>query len=87
MLCSGLTSYGSGATQFQLGGLAIVDLETMMPLDEVPITGLSALGVVLTENPMDVAIIDGKLRFYWLPDQHNSTLYVYEAEPASPYEY
>lgn len=87
MLCSGLTNYGSGATEFQLGGIAIIDLKTMLPLDEVPITGLSALGVVLTENPMDVAVVDGKLRFYWMPDQHNSTVYVYEAEPGSPYEY
>lgn len=87
MLCSGLTNYGSGATEFQLGGIAILDLETMLPLDEVPITGLSAQGVVLTENPMDVAVVDGKLRFYWMPDQHNSTVYVYEAEPGSPYEY
>ncbi|KAF2094167.1 hypothetical protein NA57DRAFT_60802 [Rhizodiscina lignyota] len=88
MLCSGLTTYAQGAiTKFQLGGLAIVDTETMVPLDEVPITGLSALGVVLTENPMDVEVVDGKLRFYWLPDQHNSTMYVYEAEPMSPYEF
>lgn len=88
MICSGLTTYAQGAnTKFQLGGLAIVDLETMVPLDEVPITGLSVLGTVLTESPMDVEIVDGKLRFYWLPDQHNSTMYVYEAEPMSPYEY
>lgn len=86
MLCSGLTDYGSGANKFQLGGVAIIDLETMLPL-EVPITGLSALGVVLTQNPMDVAVVDGKLRFYWLPDQHNSTVYIYEAEPESPYEF
>jgi hypothetical protein len=59
----------------------------MLPLDEVPITSLSDLGIVLTQNPMDVAVVDGKLRFYWIPDQHNSTMYVYEAEPESPYEY
>jgi len=87
MLCSGLTDYGSGSSEFQLGGLAILDLETMLPLGEVPITGLSALGVVLTQNPMDVDVVDGKLRFYWMPDQHNSTVYVYEAEPNSPYEF
>jgi hypothetical protein len=87
MLCSGLTDYGSGTSVFQLGGVAILDLETMLPLDEVPITALSALGVVLTQNPMDITVVDGKLRFYWMPDQHNSTIYVYEAEPGSPYEY
>jgi hypothetical protein len=85
MLCSGLTAYGGGTARFQLGGLAILDAETMQPLAEVPVTGLSAQGVVLTQNPMDVVFVGGKLRFYWLPDQHNSTIYVYEAEPRSPY--
>jgi len=47
----------------------------------------SMLGVPITQNPVDVAMVDGKLRLYWLPDQHNSTLYVYEAQPQSPYEY
>jgi hypothetical protein len=28
---------------------------------------------------MDVAIVDGRLRLYFLPDEHSSTLYVYEA--------
>jgi hypothetical protein len=87
MLCSGLTDYAIGTSTFQLGGVAILDLETMLPLSEVPITGLSALGVVLTQNPMDITVVDGKLRFYWMPDQHNSTIYVYEAQPVSPYEY
>lgn len=87
MLCSGLTDYGSGSSQFQLGGIAILDVETMLPLSEVPITGLSAKGVVLTQNPMDVTVVNGRLRFYWMPDQHNSTMYIYEAQPGSPYEY
>ncbi|KAK8216905.1 hypothetical protein M8818_001868 [Zalaria obscura] len=88
MLCSGVATIGSTATgTFNLGGIAIVDVETMVPLDEVPITMTSELGVPVTQNPVDVAVVDGKLRLYWLPDQHNSTLYVYEAQPDSPYEY
>lgn len=87
MICSGLTDYTSALGPFQLGGIAIVDVETMVPLNEVPITGLSARGIVLTQNPMDVTVVDGKLRFYWMPDQHNSTVYVYEAEPNSPYQF
>jgi hypothetical protein len=87
MLCSGVATIGSGASAYNLGGIAIVDVETMLPLAEVPITMVSALGVPVTENPVDVSIEDGKLRLFWLPDQHNSTLYVYEAQPNSPYEY
>lgn len=78
MLCSGVAALDG---QYHLGGVALVDAETMSPLAEVPIMLQSALGVRMTQNPVDVSVEDGRLRFYWLPDQRNSTLYVYEAEP------
>jgi len=84
MMCSGVTALTNNCT---IGGLAIVDEETMIPLDEIPLTMVSDLGTAITQNPMDVDIVDGKLRAYFLPDQHNSTLYVYEAQPQSPYEF
>ncbi|KAI5462072.1 hypothetical protein BGZ63DRAFT_355636 [Mariannaea sp. PMI_226] len=83
MLCSGVATIGS----YNLGGIALVDVETMVPLAEVPIALESSLGVRLTQNPVDVSVTDGKLRFYWMPDQHNSTLYIYEAQPESPFQY
>ncbi|KAL2128200.1 hypothetical protein VTI74DRAFT_9524 [Chaetomium olivicolor] len=74
MLCSGITSiYGT-----TIGGVALVDMESMIPLYEVPLTMVSDHGVLVTKNPMDVAVVDGKMRLYFLPDEHNSTLYVYE---------
>ena len=84
MLCSGVSTVGG----YRLGGVALVDVETMVPLAEVPIMLESQLGARLTMNPVDVSVSDDrKLRFYWLPDQHNSTLYIYEAEPDSPFQY
>ena len=83
MLCSGVATIGT----YNLGGIALVDVETMEPLAEVPIAMESALGVRVTQNPVDASVVDGKLRLYWLPDQHNSTLYVYEAQPDSPFEF
>jgi hypothetical protein len=80
MLCSGVATVDGG---YHLGGIALVDAETMLPLAEVPITLQSTLGVRMTQNPMDVSVENGRLRFYWLPDQRNSTLYVYEAEPGT----
>ncbi|KAK4103934.1 hypothetical protein N658DRAFT_493412 [Parathielavia hyrcaniae] len=74
MLCSGITSlYGTA-----IGGIALVDMETMIPLAEVPLTMVSDRGILVTKNPMDVAIVDGKMRLFFLPDERNSTLYVYE---------
>lgn len=84
MLCSGVASLDGG---YNLGGIALVDVKTMRPLAEIPIMLESALGVRMTQNPVDASVEDGKLRLYWLPDQRNSTLYVYEAEPDSPFEY
>ncbi|KAF5005333.1 hypothetical protein FDECE_8229 [Fusarium decemcellulare] len=83
MLCSGVATIGG----YNLGGIALVDVETMIPLAEIPIELESALGVRLTQNPMDVSVKDGKLRLYLMPDQHNSTLYIYEAQPDSPFQY
>ena len=64
-----------------------MDTNTMIPLMEVPLTMTSDKGVPITENPFDVDVVDGKMRLYFVPDQFNSTLYVYEAEMESPYEF
>ncbi|KAL7811139.1 hypothetical protein V8C26DRAFT_227586 [Trichoderma gracile] len=84
MLCSGVAALDHG---YYLGGIALVDAESMQPFAEVPIMLKSLRGVRMTQNPVDVSVEDGKLRFYWLPDQRNSTLYVYEAQPESPFQY
>lgn len=86
MLCGGVATIGSGDYEYDLGGIAIVDVETMVPLDEIPLTLRSAKGVPLTQNPIEASVEDGRLRLYFLPDQHDSTLYVIEAVVDSPYE-
>lgn len=87
MLCGGVATIGSGPTEYNLGGIALVDIETMIPLAEVPITLQSKLGAPLTQNPIEASVEDGKLRLYLMPDQHDSTLYVIEAQPDSPHEF
>ncbi|TPX10458.1 uncharacterized protein E0L32_008677 [Thyridium curvatum] len=74
MLCGGIT----GIYDTTIGGLAVVDMLTMAPLMEVPLTLTSAQGNLVTKNPVDVAVVGGRLRFFFLPDEHNSALYVYE---------
>jgi hypothetical protein len=80
MICSGVTTLTKTST---IGGIAIVDLETL-PLDEVQITMVSEKGAIVTSNPFDVNIVNNRLR---VPDQHNSTLYVYEMQLNSPVEF
>ncbi|ROT41627.1 hypothetical protein SODALDRAFT_272337 [Sodiomyces alkalinus F11] len=77
MLCSGVATLQDGT---QVGGMAIVDALTMVPLMEVPITLRTDKGVLVTKNPVDVDVVGGKMRLYFLPEEHDSTLYVYEAE-------
>ncbi|KAF9501336.1 hypothetical protein BDN71DRAFT_1460696 [Pleurotus eryngii] len=85
MFCGGLASYGG----VNIGGLAVIDMETMVPRLEVPIMLQSENGWLLTTNPVDVDCVDGKLRAYFFPDQevNNATLYAYEADPQSPFEF
>jgi hypothetical protein len=84
MLCSGITNIGG---RFDIGGIAVVDMESMIPVVETPITMLSDQGAPVTKNPVDVAVVNGQLRLYWLPDERNSSLFVYEAQVNSPYQY
>ncbi|KIX01947.1 uncharacterized protein Z518_07886 [Rhinocladiella mackenziei CBS 650.93] len=84
MMCCGVATFSNNVT---VGGLALVDVDTMIPLSEVPLTMESDLGTPITQNPFDVALVDETMRLYFLPDQHNSTLYVYEPEVKSPYQY
>ena len=86
MICSGVATL-QPPNNVTIGGLAVVDVETMIPIMEVPLTMASDLGAPITQNPFDVAVVDEKLRVYFLPDQHNSTVYVYEAEPQSLFQY
>ncbi|KAK3709980.1 hypothetical protein LTR37_010599 [Vermiconidia calcicola] len=80
MLCGGIAAIGSGDDAFYLGGIALVDVTTMLPLGEVPIALRSALGIPLTVNPIEASVENGKLRLYLLPDQNHSTLYIMEAQ-------
>jgi hypothetical protein len=77
MLCGGITQYGT----FQLGGIALLDTKTLAPVWEVPITTLSPAGNVVTRNPIDVDVVNGRLRVYLAPDDNATSVLTYEAQP------
>lgn len=77
MLCSGIATLADGT---ETGGVAIVDTFTMVPLMEVPLTLRTDNGIRVTKNPVDVDIVSGKLRLYFVPEEHDSALYVFEVE-------
>ena len=81
MLCSGLNNYRMKADgpAFPLGGLELVDLRTDQAIHQVPVELWSPTGKPMTQNPFWVEATEGGLRAYFMPDDDNSTLFVFEA--------
>jgi hypothetical protein len=79
MVCSGLGSYRDGAgTAFKLGGIDLIDLDSMQPIFQLPVTNTAASGALLTQNPFFAEFSDNDgLIFYFLPDDNQSVLYGY----------
>jgi hypothetical protein len=80
MLCSGLNTYRvvADGPVFPLGGWEIVDLRTDQAVYQVPVELWSPSGKPMTQNPFWVEAMDSGLRAYFMPDDDNSTLFVYE---------
>ncbi|EFQ29639.1 uncharacterized protein GLRG_04783 [Colletotrichum graminicola M1.001] len=75
MLCSGIATAAPGV---EVGGLAVVDAEDMVPVWEAPFMERTGEGVLMTKNPMDVALVGGRVRLYFAPEEGRSAVYVYE---------
>lgn len=87
MLCTGITGFknASGA-DFELGGIATIDLRTFDIEHEVPVTLWSTGGHVATRNPVLLEALHGDgLRMWAAPDDGASPtgteLLVYETKP------
>lgn len=82
MLCGGLSNYRTGQTggRFSLGGLELVDLNSHRPIHQLPLELRTKSGLPMTQNPFWVEPAEHGLRFYFLPEDRESTLYVYQAD-------
>lgn len=79
MLCSGLNNYVlPNVGRVALGGLELVDLELHTALYQVPVLLYSDTMRPMTQNPFWVELYRNHLRFYFIPDDHESTLYIYD---------
>lgn len=81
MVCSGLNNYTppAEAPAFRLGGIEIVDLTDNRPSHQVPISLWSESGLPMTQNPFFLETTDEGLRAYFIPDDGDAVMYVYEA--------
>jgi hypothetical protein len=82
MLYTGLSVYKRpGAQALAIGGLEIVDLEKGLAVHQVPVQLWSPVsGAVMTQNPSFFELTpDKRVRAYFMPDDNDSKIYVYEA--------
>jgi hypothetical protein len=84
MLCGGIAGLrhpgpDGQPVSYDLGGIALVDVETMRPTNEVPFQEYTDQRQVGTRNAIDVQIVDGRLRLYLVADDDQSNLLIYEA--------
>ena len=83
MLCSGLVNYARDENiTFAFGGLELVNLNTGLPIYQLPVTQWTESGLVMTQNPFFAETRGEGLRFYFMPEDDNSTIYVYDVTPA-----
>ena len=85
MLCAGVGEYRTGPTDavFQLGGIDLVDLRDDRPVWQVPIELRSPSGRVMTQNPFFLEATGAGVRAWFVPDDDQSTMYVFDAATAS----
>ncbi|MBT2392140.1 hypothetical protein J7E87_22585 [Streptomyces sp. ISL-1] len=69
MLCTGITAYKTATgADFELGGVAVLDLDSHAARHEAPIQQWSAAGHVATRNPVHLETDHGTLRMWAAPD-------------------
>ena len=80
MLCGGLNKYSVPELgKVALGGLELVDLQLQSPVHQIPVMIFADSGRPMTQNPFFYEIFEDHLRFYFVPDDDESTLYIYDA--------
>ena len=78
MICSGLSTYQNNkGVSFKLGGLELIDMKTYAADRQIPVKEYTPKGVVLTNNPFFIDVINHYLQYYFIPEDDDSTLYIY----------
>ena len=85
MLCGGVTEYRAPSTlvPFRLGGLELVDLAAGRAVHQVPLPQWTRGGLVMTQNPMWIEPLGDGLRAWFMPEDDNSTIYIYDLKSIS----
>ncbi len=82
LLCSGVQIYGLPEHRFpsmRLGGIDLVHIEEFRPHHQVPVSLRPPAAPAWTQNPFFVETMNSGLRFFFLPEDNRSTMYIFEA--------
>jgi len=80
MLCTGLSNYRSAGGRFSLGGIEIVDLTTDRAIHQIPLELWTESGLPMTQNPFWIEPAGRGLRAWFIPEDRQSTMYVFEVD-------
>lgn len=86
MLCSGLNGYefptaqGGQSQTFELGGLGLIAFDSLRQDHLAPVPLWADPSTVMTRNPFFFEVVDGHLRFYFMPEDDESVIYIYDVE-------
>jgi hypothetical protein len=82
MLCTGVTEIRQGGetAPFRLGGVELIDLRDDRPLHQAPVLLWTSGGLDMTHNPVWLEASALGLRGYFMPEDEQSTLYVYDVD-------
>jgi uncharacterized protein DUF6454 len=85
MLCTGVTEMrqAPAAPPFRLGGIELVNLADGRPLHQVPVLLWTPGGFDMTHNPVWIEPGAVGLRAYFVPEDDQSTIYIYDVEVKS----
>lgn len=80
-ICTGLATYNDGQARLALGGFELLDLKLQLPVHLVPFPFWTARGQSMAQNPVTFELVGNTVRVYAMPEDNESRLYVFEANP------
>ena len=79
-MCSGLNLYQIPILgEFAFGGLDLIDLQRLTAIHQIPVLKWIKANLAMTTNPFYVQLVENRLRFYFMPEDDESRIYVFDA--------
>ncbi len=87
MLCGGVKTHAAqqigdaASLELTIGGIELIDLRSQRAVHQVPVNWLAKGGRAMTTNAFFIEPWDDYLRLYFLPEDNESAIYIFDAIP------